>query len=300
MNSTPSVTSSSSERSSALLSNLTQSSITSYTSDSSVKFTSDEFSDDEFDDSEEEFDVDYLCPECSRPRTNDRWCNFCESQKFSKNFNNWTSGNSYLDKIIRDTQLHATKKYDYLVWIDYSEFEDIEYLTKGGYGEVYYGIWIYGPNKVLIYEEEKCKWKKEAKTPVALKCLHNSENVTADFLDEYWECLEGDEYAINLPQNRGNTRGRRVIKSHPKAVYISRLLPQPPNEKEYSRNNKFAISESEFSRRIAKSIGQLQQLKLTIDEKDEDSEYVTRAFGETLSVDKNISNPSKRQKLQIL
>ncbi|CAG8554054.1 11115_t:CDS:2, partial [Racocetra fulgida] len=320
--------------------NLTQSSITSYTSDSSVKLTSDEFSDNEFsdnefDDSEEEFDVDYLCPECSRPRTNDRWCNFCESQKFSNNFNNWTSGNSYLDKIIRDTQLNATSKYDYLVWIDYSEFEDIEYLAKGGYGEVYYGIWIYGPNKVLIYEEEKCKWRKETKTPVALKCLHNSENLTANFLDEmYYQCRNGrvlhcygitqhkesnnymmvmeyanggdlrhyftynyrllswgqklrilrdialglevihsvnlihrdlhsgnlllhtlkdgtmrtfvtdlglcrpidkpsknDEYAINLPQNRGNTRGCRIIKSHPKAVYISRLLPHPPNEK---------------------------------------------------------------------
>ncbi|CAG8830376.1 28280_t:CDS:2, partial [Racocetra persica] len=49
-------------------------------------------------------------------------------------------------------------------------------------------------------------------------------------------------------------------------------------------NNKFAISESEFSRRIAKSIGQLQQLKLTVDEKDEDSDYETRAYKETLSV----------------
>ncbi|CAG8757129.1 35319_t:CDS:2, partial [Racocetra persica] len=190
MNSTPSVTPSSSEKSSVLSSNLTQSSITSYTSVSNFELTSDEFSDisdiTDIDDSEEidEIDADLSCPECSRPRTNDRWCNFCESQKFSNNFINWTSGNSYLDKIIRDTQFIATSKYDYLVWIDYSEFEDIEFLAKGGYGEVYYGIWIYGPNKVLIYEEEKCKWKKEAKTPVALKRLHNSENVTADFIDE--------------------------------------------------------------------------------------------------------------------
>ncbi|CAG8500215.1 9753_t:CDS:2, partial [Racocetra fulgida] len=324
MNSTPSVTPSSSEKSSVLSSNLTQSSITSYTSVSNFEPTSDEVSDissdisSDTDDSEEiyEVDPDLSCPECSRPRTDVRWCNFCESQQFSNNFINWTSGHPYLDKFIRYTQLIATSKCDYLVWIDYSEFENIAYLAKGGYGEVYYGIWIYGPNKVRIYEEEKCKWRKETKTQVALKCLHNSKNVTADFLDElrmYYRCrngrvlhcygitqhkesnnymmvmeyanngdlrhyliknyrllswgqklrmlrdialglevihfanlihrdlhndtmrtfvtdlglcrpigkpLKNDEYAINLPQNRGNTRGCMDIKSHPKAFYI--------------------------------------------------------------------------------
>ncbi|CAG8661083.1 4017_t:CDS:2 [Cetraspora pellucida] len=347
MNSTPSVTSSSSEKSNALPSNLTQSSTISY---SSVKFI-DEFSDNDYDDSEEEFDVDYLCPECSRPRTNDRWCNFCESKKFSMNFDKWTSGNSYLDKIIRDTQLNATNKCDYLVWINYNEFEDVEYLAKGGYGEVYYGVWVYGPDKVLIYEEENCKWRKEAKTPVALKCLHNSKNITADFLDEvfnlyyhfkdvlsmsqwsstsllwnnsaqrikqlhdgngnrpdileirlllnkrYWECLESDEYAINLPQNKGNARERRIIKSHPKAVYTSRLLPKPLNDKEYSGYGNFAISESDFIKGIGRTIGQLQQLKIITDENSEDSDYVTRAFEQSLSIGNNISNTSKRAKI---
>ncbi|CAG8540139.1 7165_t:CDS:2 [Cetraspora pellucida] len=207
MNSTPSVTPSSSERSNALPSNLTQSSTISYPY---FKFT-DEFSDDEYDDSEEEFDVDYSCPECSRPRTNDRWY------------------------------------------------------------------------KVLIYEEENCKWRKEE-----IRLLINK---------RYWECLESDEYAINLPQNRGNAKERVIIKSHPKAVYTSRLLPKPLNDKGYSGYGNFAISESEFIKGIGRTIGQLQQLKIITNENSEDSDYVTRAFEQSLSIGNNISNTSKRAKV---
>lgn len=193
---TPSITSSSS-RSSELDSNLTQSSITSYTSNESsfsdfnLKDTSNELSDSECEDSIEEIDIDLSCPDCSRPRPNDRWCSFCESQKFLKN--NWTSGNSYLDRIIRDSQLHATSKSDYLVWIDYNDIENIEYLARGGFGEVYYGIWINGPYKVVIYDENR-KSRIEGKTPVALKLLYNSVNITADFIEElkmYFRCRNG-------------------------------------------------------------------------------------------------------------
>ncbi|CAG8599836.1 9129_t:CDS:2, partial [Dentiscutata erythropus] len=263
---------SSSSGSSGLVSNLTQSSMASYTSTElsfsafNFKFISD---DSEYYDSEEEFDVDYSCPDCSRPRTNDRWCNFCESEKFSKNFNNWTSGHSYLDEIIKDTQLNATSKCDYLVWIDYNEFEDVEYLANGGFGDVYFGIWINGPEKVLIYDEESCIHRKEAKTPVALKCLRNSENITTEFLDE----------------NRGDVRERRNIRSHPKASYTSKMIPKPPSQKdiEYSGYSNFAVSESEFTREITGTIGKLPQLTINIDEKGEDFDYVTRAFNETLS-----------------
>ncbi|CAG8493664.1 16440_t:CDS:2 [Gigaspora margarita] len=238
---TPSITSSSS-RSSELDSNLTQSSITSYTSNESsfsafnLKDTSNELSDSECEDSIEEIDIDLSCPDCSRPRPNDRWCSFCESQKFLKN--NWTSGNPYLDRIIRDSQLHATSKSDYLVWIDYNDIENIEYLARGGFGEVYYGIWINGPYKVVIYDENR-KSRIEGKTPVALKLLYNSVNITADFIEEH---------AINLPQNRGDIRLRRTIRSHPNAVYSSRLLPKPPIQKEFNREiNTDETSESKFT-----------------------------------------------------
>ncbi|RHZ80099.1 hypothetical protein Glove_139g323 [Diversispora epigaea] len=54
-------------------------------------------------------------------------------------------------------------------WIPYSQFENIEYIAEGGFGIVYSAIWIKD-------------WENEVK--VALKNLHNSKDITDDFLKE--------------------------------------------------------------------------------------------------------------------
>ncbi|CAG8476548.1 2161_t:CDS:2 [Acaulospora colombiana] len=109
--------------------------------------------------SEVEFDVDFLCPICKQPRKDDRWCQYCESQKFSENFTNWTSGNADLDEFIRDTQRKAGSKVDYLLWIEYEMFEDVKFLAQGGFGDVYYAVWVNGPDRRLVYDKEDRDWK---------------------------------------------------------------------------------------------------------------------------------------------
>ncbi|CAG8611928.1 13390_t:CDS:2 [Acaulospora morrowiae] len=144
--------------------------------------------------SESELDVDFLCSTCKQPRKDDRWCQYCESQKLSMDFSNWTSGNPDLNEFIRDTQRRANSKTDYLVWIDYEMFEDVEFLAKGGFGDVYYAVWTNGPNKILVYDKEEHTWKITARTPVALKCLYDSKNISADFLNElksHYKCRNG-------------------------------------------------------------------------------------------------------------
>ncbi|RIA81979.1 kinase-like domain-containing protein [Glomus cerebriforme] len=143
--------------------------------------------------SEEEPDVDYLCPKCTNPRINDRWCKHCESKRLSEEFQNWTSNNEILDEFIRDTQRNATKNQDYLVWIDYDKLEGITYLDRGGFSDVYYGVWVDGPERKFV-KDEGGNWILQAKTPVALKCLHNSEKLTLEFLNElkaYYKCRKG-------------------------------------------------------------------------------------------------------------
>ncbi|CAB4426519.1 unnamed protein product [Rhizophagus irregularis] len=103
-----------------------------------------------------------LCKECKQPRASYDWCQ-C---KFQQNFKNWTSGNHEVDKFIQKTQLKAKNYYHVLEWIEYDRFENVEYLTKGGFGTIYKAIW------------------KDGWIHIVLKCLHNSQDITSDFLRE--------------------------------------------------------------------------------------------------------------------
>ena len=107
-----------------------------------------------------------LCDKCKQPKNNSYWCRIC---KFQRNFKNWTSGNNDVDKFIQKMQLKAKESYEILEWIEHDRFENIKYLAKGGFGIVYKAVW---------------KGGRFGKIKVALKCLHNSQDITADFLRE--------------------------------------------------------------------------------------------------------------------
>ncbi|CAB4412225.1 unnamed protein product [Rhizophagus irregularis] len=137
----------------------------------------------------EELNIRYkkngLCKECKQPRVSDRWCQ-C---KFQQNFKNWTSGNHVVDKFIQKIQLEAKDYEEILEWIEYDRFENVEYLAKGGFGTIYKAIWKDGYIKILDFENNKWirskYWFREYENfPIVLKCLHNSQDITSDFLRE--------------------------------------------------------------------------------------------------------------------
>ena len=111
-----------------------------------------------------------------------------QSKQFQKNFKNWTSGNHIVDKFIQKIQLKANEPGQVIEWIEYDRFENIKYLAKGGFGTTFKTIWKDGP--ILYWDYENTQWiRKKAyryhpNFPVVLKSLHNSQNITADFLNE--------------------------------------------------------------------------------------------------------------------
>jgi hypothetical protein len=113
-----------------------------------------------------------LCEECKRPNTGHSYCRSCKSKFFQQNFKNWTSGNPSVDKFIQKAQLKAKNKDQAIEWIEYDRFEDIEYLAKGGFGTVYKAIWKNNQREI------------NGETKVALKCLHNSQDISSEFLKE--------------------------------------------------------------------------------------------------------------------
>src|SRR4051812_12541245 len=94
--------------------------------------------------------------------------------------------NHDVDEFIQKAQLKAKNAEQIIEWIEYDRFENVEYLAKGGFGTTYKAIWKDGyigrwdsKNGQFIREKDD-----EKGHPVALKCLHNSQDITAEFLRE--------------------------------------------------------------------------------------------------------------------
>ncbi|GET04814.1 kinase-like domain-containing protein [Rhizophagus clarus] len=123
-----------------------------------------------------------LCNTCKQPMTYTTfYCQPCHSKYFQSNFKNWTSGNHDVDEFIQKAQLNAKSRLQVIEWVEYDKFEDIEYLAKGGFGTTFKAIWKDG---FMFWDYENYQWIKNGKTKVALKCLHDSHDITADFFKE--------------------------------------------------------------------------------------------------------------------
>jgi hypothetical protein len=129
-----------------------------------------------------------LCKECKQPHTGYYWCQPCNSKHFQQNFKNWTSENNEVDKFIQKAQLNAKEYREILEWIEYDRFENVEYLAKGGFGTIYKAIWKDG--FIGEWDPENNQWQRNKNWrsyedfPIILKCLHNSQDITSDFLRE--------------------------------------------------------------------------------------------------------------------
>ncbi|EXX57726.1 Mkk2p [Rhizophagus irregularis DAOM 197198w] len=142
------------------------------------------------------FQNDCNCKECGEIYTVkwEKWCKPCQINGLKQNFVNWTSGNEKIDSFIQKTQLKINYYYDIIVeWIPYDQFDNIKEIGKGGFATVYSAIWKDGP---LKYDNYKRKHNRTSNKKVALKCLHNSQNITNEFLNE------ANAYSINIYNNR--------------------------------------------------------------------------------------------------
>jgi hypothetical protein len=127
---------------------------------------------------------DGFCNKCGEQCTNVnyKWCKPCQIDNLKGNFTNWTSGNEKIDNFIQEMQLKINQHDDIVFeWIPYNQFSDIKEIGRGGFATVYSAIWKDGP---LEYDYYNFEYTRKSNYKVALKCLHNSQNITSEFLNE--------------------------------------------------------------------------------------------------------------------
>jgi hypothetical protein len=127
------------------------------------------------------------CSYCNNPFTEGLWCKNCDPFNIMEG---WSSGNSDIDKFIKDTmysgiekEKHRINYYQFrcLEWVPFDRFKDIEKIGEGGSTEVYSAMWTDGR---LVYEKY-CGWTKLNSKPikVALKKLNKSIKIS-EYLNE--------------------------------------------------------------------------------------------------------------------
>ncbi|CAB4414721.1 unnamed protein product [Rhizophagus irregularis] len=140
------------------------------------------------DDIEKRKEVYGICGECNEPGTGEKWCQPCNAKRFEENFKNWTSGNKDIDELIQHSQLNAVGYKKCLEWIPYEKFQNVTYITRGGFGKIYSAEWPEG--YIHYWDIENQKWIRITNYEVALKSLDNSSEISTGFLDEIKSYLQ--------------------------------------------------------------------------------------------------------------
>ncbi|EXX71116.1 uncharacterized protein OCT59_016967 [Rhizophagus irregularis] len=145
-----------------------------------------------------------VCGECNQPGTGLYWCQPCNAKRFEENFKNWTSGNKNIDELIQQSQLNAFFGSKCLEWIPFEKFENVTYLTRGGFSKIYSAYWPEG--NIWYWDIENQEWYRKSKR-VALKSLNNSSNnISNDFLNEIKYYISGHFHASNTVMCFGITQ----------------------------------------------------------------------------------------------
>ena len=84
--------------------------------------------------------------------------------------------------MIKHAQLEITEynNHFYLQWIPYNDLTNIEKIGEGGFATIYKATWLNGYKSVNYKNNERTS----KDMPVALKKLHNSQNISDEFLNE--------------------------------------------------------------------------------------------------------------------
>ncbi|PKC58395.1 kinase-like protein [Rhizophagus irregularis] len=123
-----------------------------------------------------------ICENCNQECLAISYCEYCVRNYLKADFSNWTSGNVIIDNLIQECQMKTINPGLIPEWIPYNNIQNIEYLTKGGFSEIYTAIWING--HFIEWDSERQQLKRIGRQYVILKILENVENANQNWIEE--------------------------------------------------------------------------------------------------------------------
>jgi len=123
-----------------------------------------------------------VCENCNQECLATLYCEYCVRNYLKDNFSNWTSGNDDIDSLIQECQMKTPRPDKIVEWIPYNNFQNIEYLTKGGCSEIYTAVWIDGRHDEWNSKEKRLT--RFGDQDVILKRLENVESANRSWFEE--------------------------------------------------------------------------------------------------------------------
>ncbi|PKK64488.1 kinase-like protein [Rhizophagus irregularis] len=121
-----------------------------------------------------------ICENCNQKCLATLYCEFCVRNYLKANFSNWTSGNVNIDNLIQKCQSETLLPSRIVEWIPYNNLQNIRYLTKGGFSEIYTAVWVDG--RYEEWDSKKQQLKRVGRHNVVLKKLENVESANQSWL----------------------------------------------------------------------------------------------------------------------
>ncbi|RHZ88505.1 hypothetical protein Glove_22g76 [Diversispora epigaea] len=144
------------------------------------------------------------CNNCQNWHQATQYCEFCIRKYLKNNFENWTSGNNEIDKLIQECQQKTVSPDAIIEWISYNQLENIEYLTEGGCATVYTAIWKDGQN--IKWNSDKQILERLGRQKIILKRLNNSNSNNVHWFQEITLSFTIDNTFMYLAKCYGLTK----------------------------------------------------------------------------------------------
>ena len=93
--------------------------------------------------------------------------------------------NEKIVKLVKEMQAQTTKSKmsdNVFEWIPYNQFYNFEEIGKELFASIHSATWWDGP--LYFYTGNNMQYLRSSGKKVTLKCLHNSQNITNEFLNE--------------------------------------------------------------------------------------------------------------------
>ena len=132
-----------------------------------------------------------ICENCGQECLATLYCEYCVRDYLKAKFSNWTSGNVNIDNLIQECQMKTLVPENVIEWIPYNNLQNIKYLTKGGFSEIYTADWIDGCYKEWDCKNQQLKREFEFSVQeVVLKKLENVESANRSWFQEVFIYLK--------------------------------------------------------------------------------------------------------------